>query len=83
MVPVVKYMTLFARDQNRKSLNLHNAAANAEACMLYVPVPLLGLYPHSSWCCQQRTIIFCTTQFSYLKNRENCIHDFTGGPLLA
>ena len=32
---------------------------------------------------QQRTVIFCTTQFSYLKNRENCIHDFTGGPLLA
>lgn len=31
----------------------------------------------------QRTVIFCTTQFSYLKNREDCIHDFTGGPLLA
>mmetsp|Transcript_22452 Transcript_22452/g.45243 ORF Transcript_22452/g.45243 Transcript_22452/m.45243 type:complete len:93 (+) Transcript_22452:35-313(+) len=31
----------------------------------------------------KRTIIFCTTQFHYLKNRENCIHDFTGGPLLA
>lgn len=30
----------------------------------------------------QRSIIFCTTQFHYLKNRENCIHDFTGGPLL-
>ncbi|EKX45490.1 hypothetical protein GUITHDRAFT_152730 [Guillardia theta CCMP2712] len=31
----------------------------------------------------KRTVIFCTTQFSYLRNRENCIHDFTGGPLLA
>jgi hypothetical protein len=30
----------------------------------------------------QRTVIFCTTQFEYLKNREDCIHDFTGGPLL-
>eukprot|EP00281_Chroomonas_sp_CCMP1168_P021640 CAMPEP_0206234618 /NCGR_PEP_ID=MMETSP0047_2-20121206/12690_1 /ASSEMBLY_ACC=CAM_ASM_000192 /TAXON_ID=195065 /ORGANISM="Chroomonas mesostigmatica_cf, Strain CCMP1168" /LENGTH=81 /DNA_ID=CAMNT_0053658723 /DNA_START=37 /DNA_END=282 /DNA_ORIENTATION=+ len=31
----------------------------------------------------KRSIIFCTTQFHYLKNRENCIHDFSGGPLLA
>eukprot|EP00293_Proteomonas_sulcata_P010767 CAMPEP_0184304458 /NCGR_PEP_ID=MMETSP1049-20130417/13968_1 /TAXON_ID=77928 /ORGANISM="Proteomonas sulcata, Strain CCMP704" /LENGTH=79 /DNA_ID=CAMNT_0026616269 /DNA_START=475 /DNA_END=714 /DNA_ORIENTATION=+ len=31
----------------------------------------------------KRTVVFCTTQFHYLRNRENCIHDFTGGPLLA
>ena len=31
----------------------------------------------------KRNMIFCFTYFKYLKNRENCVHDFTGGPLLS
>lgn len=30
----------------------------------------------------KRNMIFCFTYFHYLKTRENCVHDFTGGPLL-
>jgi hypothetical protein len=30
----------------------------------------------------KRTILFCTTFYKYLGNREKCIRSFTGGPLL-
>lgn len=30
----------------------------------------------------KRTILFCTTFYKYLGNREKCIHSFTGGPFL-
>jgi len=31
----------------------------------------------------KRNMIFCFTYFHYLKTRENCVHDFVGGPFLA
>ena len=31
---------------------------------------------------RQRTILFCTSFYKYLGNREKCIHSFAGGPFL-
>lgn len=30
----------------------------------------------------KKNVIFCSTQFTYIDNRERCINDFVKGPLL-
>ena len=68
-------------------LNIFTRARLRIPSALFSPAPCHCLSRASLLCLPvympQRTVIFCTTQFSYLKNREDCIHDFTGGPLLA